>query len=156
MPIFSIIDPAWWCRKGWLHAQHHQPSHYRRGPSRSYRAGVHVFEYGCHVHPRQRLFTQCMGLLWSSFNNLKSAQTMLARRFPALPDADPPLDALPYITQQTVAYALSLVISCVCYSVNDPMTKGRAPHVYRNLWQRWQSDSLRPGRRGFDPYRRRP
>ncbi len=77
--------------------------------------------------------SQCMGLLGSGFNNLKSARTMLARRFLALPYAHPPLDALPYITQQTVAYALSLVISCVCYSVNDPMTKGRAAQVYEKI-----------------------
>ena len=54
--------------------------------------------------------SQCMGMIGSGFKNLKSARTMLARRFPALPDADPPLDALPYITPQTVAYALSLVM----------------------------------------------
>ncbi len=71
--------------------------------------------------------SQCMGLAGSGFKNMKASRTMLARRFPALPDADPPLDALPYITPQTNAYALSLVMSCVCYSVNDPMTKGRAP-----------------------------
>ena len=71
--------------------------------------------------------SQCMGLVGSGFKNLKASRTMLARKFPALPDADPPLAALPYITPQTCAYALSLVMSCVCYSVSDPMTKGRAP-----------------------------
>ncbi len=40
--FFPIIDPAWWCRKCWLHAQRHQPRQYRRRPSRSYRAGVHL------------------------------------------------------------------------------------------------------------------
>ncbi len=54
--------------------------------------------------------SQCMDMLRSCFKNLKSALTVLARRFLALPYADPPLDALPYITQQTVAYALSLVM----------------------------------------------
>ncbi len=61
-----------------------------------------------------------MGLVGSGFKRMKSFRTMLARRFPALPDADPPLDELPYFTHQTVAYALSLVKSCVCYSVNNP------------------------------------
>ena len=77
--------------------------------------------------------SQCMGLAGSGFKNMKASRTMLARRFPALPDADPPLEALPYITTQTVAYALSLVMSCVCYSVNDPMTKGRAAQLYEKI-----------------------
>jgi hypothetical protein len=77
--------------------------------------------------------SQCMGLIGSGFKNMKASRTMLARRFPALPDADPPLDALPYITPQTMAYALSLVMSCVCYSVSDPMTKGRAGQVYEKI-----------------------
>ena len=58
---FPIIDPAWWCRKCWLHDQRHEPRQYRRRPSRSYRAGVHVFEYGCHVRPRQRLCFSVLG-----------------------------------------------------------------------------------------------
>ena len=58
---FSIIDPAWWCRKCWLHDQHHEPRQYRRRPSRSYQAGVHVFEYGSHVHPRPRLCFSVLG-----------------------------------------------------------------------------------------------
>ena len=77
--------------------------------------------------------SQCMGLAGSGFKNMKASRTLLARRFPALPDADPPLEALPYITTQTVAYALSLVMSCVCYSVSDPMTKGRAGQVYEKF-----------------------
>ena len=77
--------------------------------------------------------SQCMGLVGSGFKNMKASRTMMARRFTALPDADPPLDALPYITPQTLAYALSLVMSCVCYSVNDPMTKGRAAQVYEKI-----------------------
>jgi hypothetical protein len=58
---------------------------------------------------------------------------MLQRRFPALPAADPPLQTLPFITRQTVAYALSLVMSCVCYACNDPMTKSRADRLYEKL-----------------------
>ena len=58
---------------------------------------------------------------------------MLQRKFPALALADPPLETLPYITRQTVAYALSLVMSCVCYACNDPMTKGRADQLYEKL-----------------------
>jgi hypothetical protein len=81
--------------------------------------------------------SQCLGMIGSGFKNLKSARTMLARRFPALPDADPPLDALPYITPQTVAYALSIVMSCVCYSVTDPMTKGRAAQLFEKILENY-------------------
>ena len=66
--------------------------------------------------------SQCMGLVGSGFKNMKASRTMLARRFSALPNADPPLAALPYITPQTVSYALSPVTSCVCYSANGPMS----------------------------------
>ena len=77
--------------------------------------------------------SQCLGLAGSGFKNMKASRTMMARRFPALPAADPPLEALPYITPQTVAYALSLVMSCVCYSVNAPLTKGRAAQLYEKI-----------------------
>ncbi len=43
----------------------------------------------------------------------------------SMPDADSPLDRIPYMTRQTVAYAPSLVISSVCYLASDIMTKGR-------------------------------
>ena len=77
--------------------------------------------------------SQSMGIIGSGFKNLKSLRTMLAKRFPALPDADTPLESMPYITRQTVAYALSLVVACVCYSYNDTMTKGRSDQVYEKL-----------------------
>ncbi len=67
-----------------------------------------------------------MGIVAAGFINLKALDVMLRRRFPALPAADSPLETLPYFTRQTVAYALSLVMSCVCYACNDPMTKARA------------------------------
>jgi hypothetical protein len=87
--------------------------------------------------------SQCLGMIGSGFKNLKSARTMLARRFPALPDADPPLDALPYITPQTVAYALSLVMLCVCYSVADPMTKGRAAQLFKKILENYSKLSAK-------------
>ena len=69
--------------------------------------------------------SQSMSMLGAGFKNLKGLRSMLGKRFPALPDAEPPLGALPYITRQTVSYALSLVISCVCYAYNDTMIRGR-------------------------------
>jgi hypothetical protein len=68
--------------------------------------------------------SQSMGLIGSGFKNPKAAATMMSKRFPALPDADPPLARLPYVTPQTLAYAISLVILAVCYSSPDIMTKG--------------------------------
>ena len=63
--------------------------------------------------------SQSMGIIGAGFKNLKALDVMLQRKFPALPLAEPPLLALPYITRQTVAYALSLVMSCVCYACNE-------------------------------------
>jgi hypothetical protein len=74
-----------------------------------------------------------MGIAGAGFKYLKAAGGVLARQFPALPDADPSLEPMHYITRQTLAYALSLVMSCVCYSSNDPMTKGCAEQVYKKL-----------------------
>ncbi len=68
---------------------------------------------------------------------MKAARFVLTRAkrlFPALPDAESPLDRNPYITRQTVAYALSLVVSAVCYSRTDPTTKALAPKLNEKLY----------------------
>ncbi len=81
-----------------------------------------------HVHPLPGLCFQSAGLLGFGFRNLKAARTSSSlvhccpEKFPALADADPPLDELPHITPHTVSYALSPVTSCVCYSANGPMS----------------------------------
>ena len=77
--------------------------------------------------------SQSMSLVGAGFKNLKGLRTMLRRRFPALPNAEPPLGELPYITRQTLSYALSLVISCVCYAYNDTMIKGRPDQLYEKI-----------------------
>jgi hypothetical protein len=77
--------------------------------------------------------SQSMSIIGAGFKNLKALDVILQRKFPALPFADLPLQTLPYITRQTVANALSLVMSCVCYACNDPMTKGRADQLYEKL-----------------------
>ena len=51
---------------------------------------------------------------------------------------------MPYITRQTVAYALSLVMACVCYSYNDTMTKGRADQVYEKLLNNYSKTEEEP------------
>ena len=70
--------------------------------------------------------SQSMGLLAAGFKNMKAARTLLTKKFPALPDAETPLERISYITRQTVAYALSLVASSVCYHASDVMNKGRS------------------------------
>ncbi len=64
---------------------------------------------------------------------MKAARNLPDRKFPPLPDSVPPLAALPYITPQTIVYALSTVISCVCYTANDNMTRGRQEILYEKL-----------------------
>lgn len=81
--------------------------------------------------------SQSMGLIGSGFKNRKAVNTMMSKRFPALPDADPPLASLPYVTPQTLAYAHSLVISAVCYSRTDIMTKGKASLLYEKLYDEY-------------------
>ena len=81
--------------------------------------------------------SQSMGLIGAGFKNPKAAVTMMTKRFPALPrgldDIGSPLPSLPYITPQTLAYALSLVLLAVCYSSTDIMTKGKAALQYEKL-----------------------
>jgi hypothetical protein len=77
--------------------------------------------------------SQSMSMVGAGFKNPKALRLMLSRRFPALPAADPPLRELPYITRQTVSYALSLVISSVCYTYNDNMVKGRPDQLYEKI-----------------------
>jgi hypothetical protein len=78
--------------------------------------------------------SQSMGIIGAGFKSPKHAVAMLSKRFPAVPDADVPLGSLPYITRQTVAYALSLVVSAVSYSRTCILTKGRAPMLYEKLY----------------------
>ncbi len=73
-----------------------------------------------------------MGSIGSGFKNSKACMTLLAKRFSALPDAEPPLVKL-YVTPQTLANALSLVISDVCYYSTDIMIKGKASLLYESL-----------------------
>ncbi len=93
---------------------------------------VHLSMPGMYILYRD-CFSQSMVIVGAGFKNLKALNAMLQRRFLALPAADPPLQTLPYITRQTVAYALSAVMSCVCYACSDPMTKGRADQLYEKL-----------------------
>ena len=78
--------------------------------------------------------SQSMGIIGAGFKSPRHAVAMLAKRFPPVPDADVPLGSLPYITRQTVAYALSLVVSAVSYSRTCILTKGKAPLLYEKIY----------------------
>ena len=93
-------------------------------PSKEY-----VFLNGCSMYILSKLAaSQSMGLIASGFKNPKEARLMLSKRFPALPDAEHPLDRLPYITPQTIAYALVLLL----YRHHD---QGKtSPAVREDLW----------------------
>ena len=78
--------------------------------------------------------SQSMGIIGAGFKSPRHAVAMLAKRFPPVPDADVPLGSLPYITRQTVAYALSLVVSTVSYSRTCILTKGKAPLLYEKIY----------------------
>jgi hypothetical protein len=80
--------------------------------------------------------SQSMGMIGSAFKNLKAALTLLRKKIPALPEAEAPLEQYPYITPQTIAYALSLVISSNhdCFGSSDSMTKGRAELLYEKIY----------------------
>ncbi len=74
--------------------------------------------------------SQSMSFLTPRFKHMKGARMLLAKMFPALPDADPPLARIPYITCQTVSYALSIVVSTVCHQVSNIMIKGHTEKLY--------------------------
>ena len=81
------------------------------------------------------IFAHVLYFSGSGFKNLKAASALMSRKFPLLPNANTPfaLLAMQYINPQTVSYAFSTSISCVCYTANDSMTKGRPEPVYEKL-----------------------
>ncbi len=78
--------------------------------------------------------SQSMDIIGAGFKNLKALDAMLQRTFPALPFADPPLQTLPYITRQTVAYALSLPRHVVCLlRLQRPHDQGPCRSIVREV-----------------------
>jgi hypothetical protein len=77
--------------------------------------------------------SQSMNKIGFAFKNLKNAQLILSKRFPTvdgLAVEHEHVSDTPYITRQTVAYAISLTVSALFYGVNDESNKGRADEVY--------------------------
>ena len=77
--------------------------------------------------------SQSMGKIGSAFKNVRNSETIMAKRFPTLVGGDAELEGasdVPYITRHTMAYAISLTVSCLYYAINDESNKGRAEEVY--------------------------
>jgi hypothetical protein len=77
--------------------------------------------------------SQSMNKVGFAFKNLKNAQLIMSKRFPTLEGLAAEhehVSGTPYITRQTVAYAISLTVSALFYAVHDESNKGRADEVY--------------------------
>ena len=68
--------------------------------------------------------SQSMGKLLYAFKNVRNMEKFLEENASA-PDGIPPI-----LTRQTMAYAISLSISCVFLHANENMLKGRASAAY--------------------------
>ncbi len=68
--------------------------------------------------------SQSMGKLLYAFKNVRNMEKFLEE------NADPPGGSQPIFTRETMAYAISLSISCVCLHSNDEILKGRASTAY--------------------------
>ena len=77
--------------------------------------------------------SQSMGNVGFAFENVKNSELIMSRRFPTLDGLATEHECVfgaPYITQQTLAYAISLSVSALFYHVNDKSNTGRADEVY--------------------------
>ena len=73
--------------------------------------------------------TQSMGRLLHAFKNVRNMDKFLED------NAQPPDGAQPILTRETMSYAISLSISCVCFHANNDTSKGRASAAYDGLRQ---------------------
>ena len=75
---------------------------------------------------------QSMNKIWSAFKNVRKSESIMTKKFPSLfgnAEMEGASD-VPYITRHTMAYAISLTVSCIYYAINDESHKGRADEVY--------------------------
>ncbi len=70
--------------------------------------------------------SQSMGKLLYAFKNVRN---MDSEKFQE-ENAAPPGGRQPLLTRETMAYAISLSVSCVCLHSNDEILKGRASAAY--------------------------
>jgi hypothetical protein len=76
-----------------------------------------------------------MGKLLYAFKNVRNMDKFLEENASA-PDGTPPI-----LTRQTMAYAISLCISCVCLHANEDLLKGRASAAYERAMTDFESMS---------------
>jgi hypothetical protein len=79
--------------------------------------------------------SQSMGKLLYAFKNVRNMDKFLEENARA-PDGNPPI-----LTRQTMAYAISLSISCVCLHANEDILKGRASAAYERAMTDFESMS---------------
>jgi hypothetical protein len=68
--------------------------------------------------------SQSMGKLLFAFKNVRNMEIFLEE------NAAPPGGRQPLLTRETMAYAISLSVSCVCLHSHDEILKGRASAAY--------------------------
>jgi hypothetical protein len=68
--------------------------------------------------------SQSMGKLLYAFKNVRNMEKFLEE------NAAPPGGRQPLLTSETMAYAISLSVSCVCLHSHDEILKGRASAAY--------------------------
>jgi hypothetical protein len=74
-----------------------------------------------------------MGKLGLAFKNVKNAASIMQKKFPSVQEGGAEsegVSACPVLTSHTLAYAISLSVSCVYYICNDDANNGRADEVY--------------------------
>jgi hypothetical protein len=73
--------------------------------------------------------SQSMGKIWLAFKNVKNASSIMQKKFQSVPGGVAELEgmsACPLLTHHTLAYAISLSVSCIYYICNDNVKKSRA------------------------------
>jgi hypothetical protein len=79
--------------------------------------------------------SQSMGKLLHAFRNVRNMDKFLEENT-APPDGNHPI-----LTRETISYAISLSITCVCFNANDEIVKGRASGAYERALSDLQSMS---------------
>ena len=77
--------------------------------------------------------SQSMGKIGSAFKKVRNSESIMTKRFPTLVGGNAELEGASdvlYITRHTMAYVISLTVSCLYYAINDESNKGRADEVY--------------------------
>ena len=77
--------------------------------------------------------SQSMSKVGFAFKNIKNSELIMSKRFPTLDGLATEHECVsgaPYITRQTLAYAVSLSVSALFYAVNDESNTGRPDEVY--------------------------